>query len=60
MKFKIIKTKKDYLSALERFEEVFQAKADIPESDEADILGLLIKTYEDKHYIIDAPNTVRQ
>ena len=55
MHLKILKTKRDYLQALERFEQLFQAKAGTPESDEADVLSLLIKVYEDKHYIIQAP-----
>lgn len=56
MQLKILKNKKDYQIALERFEEIFQAKAGTPESDEADVLSLLIKAYEDKHYILDAPD----
>ena len=56
MKFKILKTKKDYLTALERFEEIFQAKSGSTESDEADILSLLLKEYEEKHYVIKAHN----
>lgn len=56
MKFKILKTKKDYQAALERFEEIFQAKTGSSESDEADVLSLLLKEYEEKHYIIGAPN----
>jgi len=56
MELKIIKSKKDYLAALKRFEDIFQAKAGTPESNEADILSLLIKQYEDKHYVIDVPN----
>jgi HTH-type transcriptional regulator / antitoxin HigA len=39
---------------LERFEEVFQAKPESPEGDEADIISLLIKEYEEKHYVIKA------
>jgi len=58
MSLKILKTKKDYLSALERFEEVFNAKPGTKESDEADILSLLIGTYEDEHYVIDAPSPI--
>src|SRR5258708_2313321 len=58
MKLKILKTKKDYLKSLERFEEIFQAKHGSPESDEADIIALLIKEYEDKHFIIDAPSPI--
>jgi hypothetical protein len=30
MKFKMLKTNKDYLIALERFEEIFQAKPGSP------------------------------
>lgn len=55
MQLKIIRTKKDYLRSLKRFEEIFQAKAGSPESDEADVLSLLIKAYEDKHFVIQAP-----
>ena len=55
MRFKKIKTKKDYLKSLERFEEIFQARPGSDESDEADIITLLLKEYEDKHFIIDRP-----
>ena len=58
MPLKIIKTKKEYQESLERFEEIFQAKAGTAESDEADVLALLIREYEDKHYIIDAPSPI--
>ncbi len=56
MQLKILKTKKDYLNALQRFEEIFQVRAGTKESEEADLLALLIKEYEDKHYIIQAPD----
>lgn len=46
MQFKKLKTKKDYLEAMERFEEIFQAKTGSKESDEADVLALLIADYE--------------
>ena len=52
---KIIKTKKDYQEALKRFEEIFSAKRGTKESDEADVLSLLIQDYEDKNFIINAP-----
>ena len=58
MPLKILKTKKEYQQSLERFEDIFQAKAGTPESDEADVLALLVKDYEDKHYIIDAPSPI--
>ena len=56
MQLKIIRTKKDYMTALERFEKIFQAKKGSKESEEADVLALLIKSYEDKHYALQAPN----
>lgn len=56
MLLRIIKSKKDYQKSLERFEDIFQAKAGTSESDEADVLALLIKDYEEKHFIIDAPS----
>ncbi len=55
MELKIIKTKKYYHESLARFEEIFSAKHGSKESNEADILALLIKDYENKHFIIDAP-----
>lgn len=58
MQLKILKTKKDYLQSLERFEEIFQAKNGTPESDEADVLALLIKEYEDKRYVLETPNPI--
>ena len=56
MQLKILKTKKDYLQSLERFEEIFQAKTGTKESEEADVLALLIKEYEDKNYLVQAPD----
>ncbi|MEO8172411.1 MAG: helix-turn-helix domain-containing protein [Sediminibacterium sp.] len=56
MQVKIIRTKRDYQSALERFEKIFQAKAGTVDSDEADVLALLIKNYEDLHFAVAAPD----
>jgi HTH-type transcriptional regulator/antitoxin HigA len=58
MHFKKLKTKKDYHEALERFEEVFQAKSGTKESDEADVLSLLIKDYEEEHFVFDTPSPI--
>ena len=55
---KKIKTKKEYDSALERFEHIFQAKAGTEESDEADVLALLIADYENRHFVIEAPDPI--
>src|SRR5437899_813168 len=46
----------DCKSSLERFEEIFSAKRGTKESDEADILSLLIRDYENKHFVIEVPN----
>ncbi len=43
---------------MERFEELFQAKSGTKESDEADMLALVIKDYEERHYVIEAPDPI--
>ncbi len=58
MNIKPIKTEKDYEDSLSRMEEIFDAKIGTIESDEADILGLLIDDYEKKHYPIEAPDPI--
>ncbi len=58
MKIKLIKTDIDYQKALKRLEEIFDAQIGSLESDEADILGLLIDEYERKHYQIEAPDPI--
>lgn len=55
---KKIKTRKDYIEAMALFEEVFLAKEGTKESDLADILSLIIKEYEDKHFVIDATDPI--
>lgn len=58
MTLKLIKTDGEYQEALKRLEEIFDAKIGTPESDEADILGLLVDEYEKQHYPIDAPDPI--
>jgi len=58
MNIKLIKTEADYKKALKRLEEIFDSKIGTLESDEADILGLLIDEYEKKQYQIDAPDPI--
>jgi len=58
MKLKPIKTEADYNEALKRLEEIFDAQIGTDESDEADILGLMIDDYEKKYYPIDAPDPI--
>ena len=58
MTLKKIKNKTEYLRSTERLEELFQAKAGSKESDEADVRALIIKDYEDTHYVINAPSPI--
>jgi len=58
MNIKPIKTESDYRAALKRLEVVFDAALDTQDSDEADVLGLMIDDYENKHYPIEAPDPI--
>lgn len=58
MKLRPIKSESDYQKALERLARIFDAPIGILESDEADILGLMVDDYEKKHYPIDAPDPI--
>jgi HTH-type transcriptional regulator/antitoxin HigA len=56
--WKILKTEAEYNIALERTIEIFHAEEGTPESDELDVLLLLVKDYEDRHYTIPAPDPI--
>lgn len=58
MDIKPIKTEKDYQDALAKLAILFDAHIGTLESDEADILGLLIDDYEKINYPIDAPDPI--
>ncbi len=58
MKIKPIKTESDYQNALKRLEKIFDAPIGTKDSDEADILGLMIDDYEKKYYPIEAPDPI--
>jgi HTH-type transcriptional regulator/antitoxin HigA len=58
MNIHLIKTESDYRNGLERLEVIFDAVTGDPESDEADVLALLIDEYEKKHYRIEAPDPI--
>jgi HTH-type transcriptional regulator/antitoxin HigA len=58
MEIEVIKTKKQYEASLQRFEELFFAKPNTKEGKEAQLLALVLKDYEDKHYKIEAPDPV--
>jgi len=58
MNIRPIKTERDYREALNRMEEIFDAEIGSLESDEADILGMIIDEYEKKHYHIETPDPI--
>ena len=58
MNIEPIKTENDCLMALKRLETIFDAPVGTEESDEADILGLMIDDYEKKHYPVDVPDLI--
>ncbi len=58
MNIKPIKTKEDYQMSLKRLEVIFDAPIGTAESDEADILGLMVDEYEKRHYPIESPDPI--
>ena len=55
---KPIKTKKDYEVALKRLDEIFDAPINSKDGDEAEVLSLLIDSYENEKYPIGEPDPV--
>ena len=55
---KIIKSEEDYNIALNRIEEIFDAKPGTPEFDEMELLVRLVEIYEDEKYPISAPDPI--
>ena len=58
MNIKLIKTEEDYKFALNKLEVIFDAPIGTPESDEADVLALLVDEYEKQYYPIEAPDPI--
>ncbi len=58
MNIKPVKTEQDYQFALERLEEIFDAKPNSKEGDELEILSILIEKYESKHFPIEMPDPI--
>lgn len=53
MNLKPIRTQADYENALQRANDIFDAKPGTPESDELQVLAVLIEFYEDRNFPID-------
>jgi len=58
MNIKLIKTEEGYQQALERLADLFDTKIGTSESDEADVLAMLVDEYEKKHYPIESPDPI--
>ena len=58
MKITPIRNEKDYQKALERLEDIFEAKKGTEEGDELEILSILIDTYENENFPIEMPNPI--
>jgi HTH-type transcriptional regulator/antitoxin HigA len=58
MEIKPIRTEQEHQAALRRLEEIWEAKPGTPESDELDVLSVLVEAYEDEHYPIDPPDPI--
>jgi HTH-type transcriptional regulator/antitoxin HigA len=58
MNWKVIKTEKEYKLALERLEQIFDAKKGSKSGDELELLSLLIDNYEQSKFPIDLPDPV--
>ncbi len=55
---KIIKTEKAYRQALQRLEEIFDAKKNTAQGDDLELLSLLIEQYEKEKFIISFPDPI--
>ena len=60
MQLKILKTEKDYDKALNKIDELMELNPKIgtPESDELEILALLVEKYEELNWNIETPDPI--
>ena len=55
---KLITSEKEYNKALDRLNDIFDAKANSKEGQEAGVLALLVEDYEEKYYKVDSPDPI--
>ena len=58
MDIRPIRTEQDYDTALARIEEIWDAEPGTQESDELDLLSILVEAYEEEHHPIDPPDPI--
>ena len=58
MEISIIKNENQYRAYLDRMNEIFHAEEGTPESEELDLLALVLEKYEDEYYPIDVPDPI--
>jgi HTH-type transcriptional regulator/antitoxin HigA len=58
MNWKVLKTESDYTKASLRLMEIFHAEPNSSEADELELLILLIKDYDEKHYHLPELNAL--
>lgn len=58
MDIKPVRTETDYDAALARIEEIWNSAPGTPESDELDVLSVLVEDYEKKHHPIPPPDPI--
>ena len=58
MNIRPINDEKSYERAMQRLEEIFDAKLGTSEGDELDVLTTLVERYEARHWPIDLPDPV--
>lgn len=58
MNIKPIRNEKDYHEALERLEQIFDAKCGTEKGDELEILSILMEQYENDHFPIVMPDPI--
>lgn len=58
MKITPIRSEKDYRNALNRLEEIFDAKKGTEQGDELEILSILIDNYENENFPVGMPDPI--
>lgn len=56
--YKILKSETEYNEAIDRTIEIFDSEPGQPDFEELEILLLLVKDFEDKHYTIPTPDPI--